>query len=71
MFNKLIKPFKNKRGEDFDEVSVGGLTLSWGLAVIALIIISSLLVIYKNSAITITNSNTSSIQKTNDSIINH
>lgn len=71
MFNKLIKPFKNKRGEDFDEVSVGGLTLSWGLAVIALIIVSSLLVIYKNSAITITNSNTSSIQKTNDSIINH
>lgn len=71
MINKLIKPFKNKRGEDFDEVSVGGLTLSWGLAVIALIIVSSLLVIYKNSAITITNSNTSSIQKTNDSIINH
>lgn len=71
MFNKLIKPFKNKRGEDFDEVSVGGLTLSWGLAVIALIIVSALLVIYKNSAITITNSNTSSIQKTNDSIINH
>ena len=71
MINKFFKPFKNKRGDDVDEVSIGGLSLSWGIAVIVLIIVSALLVIYKNSAVTITNSNTSSIQQTNDSIINH
>lgn len=71
MINKLLKPFKNKRGDDVDEVSIGGLSLSWGITVIVLIIVSALLVIYKNSAVTITNSNTSSIQQTNDSIINH
>lgn len=71
MINKLLKPFKNKRGDDVDEVSIGGLSLSWGIAVIVLIVVSALLITYKKSAVTITNSNTSSIQQTNDSIINH
>lgn len=71
MINKLLKPFKNKRGDDVDEVSIGGLSLSWGIAVIVLIVVSALLIVYKKSAVTITNSNTSSIQQTNDSIINH
>lgn len=71
MINKLLKPFKNKRGNDVDEVSIGGLSLSWGIAVIVLIVVSALLITYKKSAVTITNSNTSSIQQINDSIINH
>lgn len=38
IINKLLSPFKNKRGVDNDEVTVGGKGIRWGFFVIVLVI---------------------------------